>query len=68
MTRITKLHSAYDLNFGFNFTCYNSLPHQPTLLNLDFNDTKSYIFSVIMRTIGTNITKGGAYDIRCKYF
>ncbi len=52
MTRITKLNSAYDLNFGFNFTCINSLPQPTSLLNLDFNTTKSYILSVIMRTIG----------------
>ncbi len=52
MTRITKLNSAYDLNFRFNFTHINSLPLYPHPLNLDFNTVKSYILSVIMRTIG----------------
>ncbi len=68
MTRITKLYSANDLNFGFNFMNTNSLPKHTPLLILDFKHGKSYILSVIMRTMGTNKTKGGAYDIRCKYF
>ena len=52
MTRNRKLNFAYDLNFGFNFTYINNLPYPTPLLNLDFNTTKSYILSVIMRTIG----------------
>ncbi len=59
MTRITMRHTAKIPEFAVNLSDHNILPQAIPVRNLDFNADKSYILSVIMRTISLNKTKGG---------
>ncbi len=59
MTRITKCHTEKIPEFAVTLSVHNILPQAIPVQNLDFNADKSYILSVIMRTISLNKTKGG---------
>jgi hypothetical protein len=59
MTRITIRHTEKNLEFAVTLSVLNTLPQAIPVRNLDFNVDKSYILSVIMRTISSNKTKGG---------